>query len=189
MIKLSGAIILVVASCFASTSFSAGAPELDLTITDVDSDDSPFSAGLIIKNPSHELEKVQVFIAVNTKSNTLWFYPHWTSWPPQIGWETMDIPAVSEITVDIVPDMPGLQLPDEFCCVNIYAALKHHGELIGEPVRTRFGWNIQNRKMVTYYDLPNVPEPNPVKGVVITIIMGILMVLIAVFVIATTLPS
>ncbi len=181
MNRLFGVFILIIVFCFAGTSFSVGAPELELTITDSADDDSPLSLTLSITNPSHELEKAQVFVAVNTGDDTLWFYPRWTAWPPQIGWETMDIAARSTTHLDILPNIPGLEHIDEFCCFNIYAALRHHGEQKGNHVSDRFGLINTNGRIQIERNTVNPVRKRPLKGGIIVIVIVLYLALISVY--------
>lgn len=120
----------------------AETPTLELSMpTTVLYSGSPYYLNLHVVNPGQALTRVQVFTAIHVGTDEFWFHPKWNRYPSALGWKTMDLPAESVTTLEIIPEFSWPDGLGSFCCVTVFSALMHNMELIGSPVSIRFGWS------------------------------------------------
>lgn len=102
---------------------------------------SPFYLDLIVINSGDALPGSQVYVALSIGTGDFWFFPRWLKFPPDVDWQDMDIAALSEETLPIIPQFSWPDNAGEFSGAMFFAAILNNGALASNLADITFGWS------------------------------------------------
>lgn len=120
---------------------------------------SPFSLDLNMENTGSDRTNVQLFVALSIGSD-FWFYPNWVHYPPNIDWDTIDVPAGSAMPRSILPEFPWPDGAGAFDGAMFFGALIDNGNLISNLADVTFGWTQTAQPTST----PALPTSTPTSS-------------------------
>jgi hypothetical protein len=101
---------------------------------------SIFYLDLVVMNTGSYRDDAQVFIALTAGTGDFWFYPFWVRFPPEIDWETTDIPDGLNDIWTILPEFTWPHGAGEYSGAMFFAAVLHEGMLVSNLADITFGW-------------------------------------------------
>ncbi len=118
---------------------------------------SLFSLDLNVINSGSALDDAQLFVALSIGTGDFWFYPTWEHYPPDINWETVDIPSASTDSWVILPEFGWPSAAGEFDGAMFFAAIIHNGVLMSNLADFTFSWSEEAQPTPT----PELPTSTP----------------------------
>lgn len=112
---------------------------------------SPFGMDLNVTNTGPALNAGELFVALTIGTGDYWFYPGWKEYPPDIDWETVDVPASASDTWEILPSFSWPSGAGAFEGAMFIAAIMDNGVLVSNLADITFGWK----------EVPSTPTPTP----------------------------
>lgn len=102
---------------------------------------SLFSLDLNVVNSGSALDDAQLYVALSIGTGDFWFYPTWVHYPPDIIWETVDIPSALTDSWVILQAFAWPSGAGEFDGAMFFAAIIHNGVLMSNLADLTFGWS------------------------------------------------